>query len=112
MNQEHAYKRHLTKDEIAQASYYWTEPIKSGPVHTATADYLGLDCSTWVATTIDDKGWREDYITDKVLYELVEQLTEDLRAAKSDDERDMLLDKHLDILDAWGKAKTKQCHQH
>lgn len=101
MNQEHAYRRHLTKDEIARASYNWTEPIKPGPVHSATADYLELDRSIWVGTTIDNDGYREDYITDKVLYELVEQLAEDLAVAETDKDRDRLLDRHLDVLDAW-----------
>lgn len=97
---DHAYVRSETKASILQGD------MSKGRLHAATADYLDLDRSTWVATTIDSDGYREDYITDKVLYELVEQLAEDLAAAKTDKDRDRLLDRHLDVLDAWQEQPT------
>jgi len=97
---DHAYVRSETKASILQGD------LSRGRLHSATADYLGLDRSTWVATTIGSDGYREDYITDKALYELVEQLAENLTAAETDEDRYRLLDKHLDILDAWQEQPT------
>lgn len=96
---EHAWKRHETKLVLATKFDGWTAPVTPGPLHRMTAAYLGLNAGLYLATAIDYDGYREEYLTHTPLYRLVEELALRLQQAATNQERDALLDKHLDALD-------------